>query len=59
MVLKNIKYVFIGPMPTMSGFEGKSSQTNNKNKETNLHSRIKATLTKQLGLPTNQTEEFL
>lgn len=58
IVLKNIKYVSITPMPTVSSFEGKSLQTNNKNKETHVHSRIKDTLTKQFGLPTHQTEDF-
>lgn len=48
----------ITPMPTMSRFEGMALQTNNKNKETNVHSRIKATLIKQFGLPTHQTEDF-
>lgn len=33
MIIKNIKYVSIIPTPTMSSFEGKASQTNNKNKE--------------------------
>lgn len=58
MVLTNIKYVSIIPMPTMSSFEGKSSQINNKNKETNVHSRKNVTLIEQFGPPAHQTEDF-
>lgn len=45
-------------MPTMSSFEGKSSQINNKNKETNVHSRKNVTLIEQFGPPAHQTEDF-